>query len=53
MSAGLNGEVNKQNDRYLLEAHAQWSQKVIDWAGVLENDIVGPLLIEESFQYND
>lgn len=50
----LNGSVNKQNYRYwatenprwIMECHTQYPQKVNVWAGIVENRILNPFLID-------
>ena len=50
----LNGFVNKHNCRYwdnenphlFREEHTQFPQKINVWAGILGNEIIGPVFIE-------
>lgn len=50
----LNGTVNRQNCRYwsrenphwMMEAHTQFPQKVNVWAGIINNQIIGPYFFE-------
>lgn len=52
----LNGFVNKHNCRYwdnenphlFREDHTQYPQKLNVWAGILGNEIIGPIFIEEN-----
>lgn len=52
----LNGFVNKHNCRYwdnenphlFREDHTQYPQKINVWAGILGNEIIGPIFMEEN-----
>lgn len=50
----LSGEVNRHNCRYwsdtnpdwMLDSHTQYPQKVNVWAGILNNNLIGPFFID-------
>ena len=52
----LNGHVNRQNYRYWAtenphwtqDCHTQYRQKINVWAGIVENQILGPYFFEEN-----
>lgn len=52
----LNGEVNRQNCRYwapenphwIRENHTQWPQKLNVWAGIIGEQIIGPIFLQGS-----